>query len=115
MSSSLAKSVSLALLLSIALPVAVVPALELDTERFMPLEEVQPGMTGVGRSVFQGTTIEEFDAEIISILKNAFPKHDLILARLSGGPIEEAGVIAGMSGSPVYIDGRMIGAVGYSF
>jgi len=83
--------------------------------RFMTIDELRPGMKGIGRTVFEGTKIEEFQAEIMGILKNVQPKQDLILARLSGGPLEKTGVIQGMSGSPVYIDGRLIGAVAYSF
>jgi hypothetical protein len=81
----------------------------------MPVDEVKPGMTGVGRTVFQGTAIEEFRAHIIGVIRsNVGPRRDLILARLEGGPLAKTGVIAGMSGSPVYIDGRLVGAVSYS-
>jgi hypothetical protein len=81
----------------------------------MPVEEVRPGMIGVGRTVFHGSTIEEFTVHILGVLKNVVgPRRDLILARLEGGPLASTGVIAGMSGSPVYVDGRMIGAVSYS-
>ena len=81
----------------------------------MPVDEVRPGMVGIGRTVFHGSTIEEFKVHILGVLKNVVgPRRDLILARLEGGPLERTGVIAGMSGSPVYIDGRMIGAVSYS-
>lgn len=83
--------------------------------RFMTIDEVRPGMKGIGRTVFEGTKIEEFQAEIMGVLKNVQPKQDLILARLSGGPLEKTGVIQGMSGSPVYIDGKLVGAVAYSF
>src|ERR1700732_4718254 len=82
---------------------------------FMPVDQIRAGMKGVGRTVFQGTTIEEFQVEVLGVLKNAGPKQDLILARLSGGPLERTGVIQGMSGSPVYIDGRLIGAVALAF
>ena len=83
---------------------------------FFPLSEVRPGLKGVGRTVFEGDKIEEFRVEILGILKNAIaPKQDIILARLSGGPLEQTGVIAGMSGSPVYIDGRLVGAVALAF
>src|ERR1051325_6607950 len=79
---------------------------------FFPLSEVRPGLPGVGRTVFQGDRIEEFRVEVLGILKNAIaPKQDLILGRLSGGPLQQTGVIAGMSGSPVYIDGKLVGAV----
>jgi hypothetical protein len=83
---------------------------------FFPAEEIRPGMKGVGRTIFQGDKIEEFEVEFLGVLKNALaPKHDVILARISGGPLEKTGVIAGMSGSPVYVDGRLVGAVALSF
>src|SRR5262245_4324715 len=74
----------------------------------MTVDELRPGMKGVGRTVFEGTAIQEFQVEIMGVLKNVQPKQDLILARLSGGPLERTGVIQGMSGSPVYIDGRLV-------
>ena len=81
----------------------------------MPLSEVKPGMVGVGRTVFEGTELRDFKVTIIGVLKNVQgPRRDLIIAKLEGGPLAETGVAAGMSGSPVYIDGRLIGAVGYS-
>ena len=81
----------------------------------MPIDEVRPGMTGVGRTVFEGTELRDFKVHIIGVLRNVQgPKRNLILARLEGGPLAETGVAAGMSGSPVYIDGRLIGAVAYS-
>ncbi len=82
----------------------------------MPVSEVRPGMKGIGKTVFQGTKIDQFDVEILGVLKDSIaPKQDMILARLSGGPLEKTGVIAGMSGSPVFIDGRIIGAVAFAF
>jgi hypothetical protein len=83
--------------------------------RIMPIDEVKPGMIGVGRTVFEGVELSEFEVHIIGVLRNIQgPKRDLILARLEGGPLAKTGVAAGMSGSPVYVDGRLIGAVGYS-
>jgi hypothetical protein len=82
---------------------------------FFPLDQVRPGMQGVGRTVFAGEKIEEFQVEILGVLENVAPKQSLILARLSGGPLAKTGVMAGMSGSPVYLDGRLAGAVAYSF
>ena len=83
--------------------------------RIMPLREVRAGMTGVGRTIFQGTELSEFKVHVLGVLENIQgPKRNLILARLEGGPLAETGVAAGMSGSPVYIDGRLVGAVGYS-
>lgn len=81
----------------------------------MPLAQVKPGMKGRGRSVFQGQTIEEFEAEVLGVLENVQPKRSVILARLKGRGLEATGVISGMSGSPVYVDGKLIGAVAYSF
>ena len=81
----------------------------------MPVDQVQPGMVGIGRTVFQGTELQEFKAHILGVLRNIQgPRRNLILARLEGGPLADTGVAAGMSGSPVYIDGRLIGAVSYS-
>src|SRR5687767_11961459 len=83
--------------------------------RHFPVDELRPGMTGVGRTVFEGDRLDEFKVHILGVLRNVIgPKRDLILARLEGGPLANAGVIAGMSGSPVYIDGRLVGAVSYS-
>ena len=83
--------------------------------RIMPLDEVKPGMVGIGRTVFEGAELSDFTVHIIGVLRNIQgPKRDLILARLEGGPIAKTGVAAGMSGSPVFVDGRLIGAVGYS-
>jgi hypothetical protein len=83
--------------------------------RFMPVSEIRPGMVATGRTVFAGTALEEFRAEILGVLRNVLaPGRDLILARLEGGPLARTGVIAGMSGSPLTIDGRLIGAVSYS-
>ena len=80
-----------------------------------PLSEVKPGLHGVGRTVFSGTKVEQFDVEILGVLENVGPRQSVILARLSGGPLEKTGVLQGMSGSPVTINGRLVGAVALSF
>lgn len=72
-------------------------------------------MIGEGRTVFQGETIESFKVTILGVLRNYGPDQNMILASLEGGPLEHTGVIAGMSGSPVYIDGKLIGAISYAF
>ena len=82
---------------------------------FFPLKDVKPGMRGTGRTVFSGSQVDEFQVEILGVLDNVGPKESLILARLSGGPLEHTGVMAGMSGSPVYIDGKLVGAVAMAF
>jgi hypothetical protein len=80
-----------------------------------PVDELKAGMVGVGRTVFQGDRLDEFKVHILGVLRNVIgPRRNLILARLEGGPLANTGVIAGMSGSPVYIDGRLVGAVSYS-
>jgi hypothetical protein len=82
---------------------------------FMPTDELRPGMVGTGVTVFEGQRREEFAVHILGVLENVIgPKRQLILARLEGGPLADTGVIAGMSGSPVYVDGRLVGAVSYS-
>ncbi len=81
----------------------------------MGVSEIRPGMVGIGRTVFEGTRVEEFKAHILGVIENVIgTQRNLILARLEGGPLANTGVIAGMSGSPVYIDGRLIGAVSYA-
>jgi hypothetical protein len=70
---------------------------------------------GIGRTIFEGAELQDFKVHILGVLKNVqAPQRNLILARLEGGPLAQTGVIAGMSGSPVYVDGRLIGAVSYS-
>ncbi|MDQ1327603.1 MAG: Peptidase protein, partial [Candidatus Poribacteria bacterium] len=89
-------------------------AIELDTSKFMTVDQIKPGMKGIGKTVFSGTKIEEFQIEVIDIAKNVVNlKSDIIWVMCSGGPLEETGVISGMSGSPVYIDGKLIGAIAY--
>src|SRR5258708_7061979 len=81
----------------------------------MAVTDIRPGMVGIGHTVFDGTHVEEFRAHILGVLENVIgTQRNLILARLEGGPLANTGVIAGMSGSPVYIDGRLIGAVSYA-
>ncbi len=82
---------------------------------FYPLKDVRPGLRGIGRTVFNGDRIEEFQVEILGVVQNLTPKQSVILARLSGGPLAETGVMQGMSGSPVYIDGKLLGAVALGF
>jgi hypothetical protein len=85
------------------------------SRNFMALSELKPGMKGIGKTVFAGDSVEEFQVEILGVLENIAPKQSAILAKLSGGPLERTGVMGGMSGSPVYIDGKLVGAVAFSF
>jgi hypothetical protein len=82
--------------------------------KFFPLSEVKRGMKGVAYTVFEGVNPEPMQVEILGILRDALgPGQDMILARLHGVKPEYTGVVAGMSGSPVYIDGRLVGAISY--
>ena len=80
-----------------------------------PLADVRAGQRGIGKTVFSGNKIEEFQVEILGVLQNVGPRQSVILARLAGGPLEKTGVMQGMSGSPVYINGRLVGAVALAF
>ena len=85
-----------------------------QTEIF-PLDQLKPGLKGTGKTVFSADEVETFGVEILGVLKNVGPKQNMILARLSGDEIDKYGVFSGMSGSPVYIDNRLVGAVASSF
>ncbi|HUL77717.1 MAG TPA: SpoIVB peptidase S55 domain-containing protein, partial [Vicinamibacteria bacterium] len=103
-----------ALVLSVLLP--LLAARTTVAGELLPLAEVRPGMQGVGRTVFEGARVDEFGVRILGVLENAVgPRQSIILARLEGGPLADTGVIAGMSGSPVFVDGRLVGAVAYAF
>ncbi len=78
-------------------------------------EQLKPGMKGYGLSVFRGTKPDRFEVEIVGVLKNSLPKQDMILIKMSGANLERHKVIAGMSGSPIYIDGKLIGALAYGW
>jgi hypothetical protein len=81
-----------------------------------PLEDLRPGMKGIARTVFTGTEPQEFGLEILGVLPGfTGPRQSTIIARLNGENVDKTGVFAGMSGSPVFIDGRLVGAIAYSF
>src|SRR5262249_10126243 len=84
-------------------------------ETYWNVADVRPGMKGFGRTVMKGTKVEKFDAEVLGVLRNTSPGRDLVLCRLSGLNLDYSGVIAGMSGSPVYLDGKLLGAVAYAW
>ncbi|HEU4509579.1 MAG TPA: hypothetical protein VFR78_15145 [Pyrinomonadaceae bacterium] len=102
----------IAMLASLAIgqtPVPKGPAL-------FPLEDLRPGMKGTARTVFSGTETQEFGVEVLGVLPGfPGPRQSAIIAKLSGGNVEKTGVFAGMSGSPVYIDGKIVGAIAFSF
>lgn len=112
----LASGPAILLLLLVAVLLAWVrqPALAASPSIF-PLSQVRPGLKGYGLTVFAGTKPERFEVEVIAVLERSLPGQDLILTRLSGHGLERTGVIAGMSGSPVYLNGRLAGAVSYGW
>ncbi|MBN2382645.1 hypothetical protein JXQ70_07165 [bacterium] len=81
----------------------------------MPFSEVKPGMQGLALTVFQGYEVVEFPVEIIGTVPNIGPRKNMILARVGGQVLEHAGMIQGVSGSPVYIDGKLVGALSSSW
>src|SRR5262249_2235198 len=92
-------------------PVAAGP----KPETYWNIDEVRTGMKGQGRTVMKGTKVEPFEALVLGVLKNTSPGRDMVLCRLSGLGLETAGNIAGMSRSPIYIDGKLLGAVAYAW
>ena len=102
-------------MLALYLAVACLLAGSASAQEILPFSEVKPGMKGVGRTVFSGTQIEEFEVEVLGKLENIAARRNLILVRLSGGPLATTGVLSGMSGSPIYLGGRLAGAVAYTW
>ena len=94
------------------LPIAYVQA----APEFLPVDQITKGMHGIAKTVVSGNTIEEFDVEVLEVMKQKGPSGDLILVRTYGDVIDRTGGIAqGMSGSPVYINGKLIGAIAYGW
>lgn len=101
------------LLLTVLLAVvAACPVFAADNPEIFPLSDVHPGMKGVMYTIFSGDQIQQVNLTVIGVLKNAIgPKQDIILVLLEGPEVEKDGVVAGMSGSPVYFDGKLAGAL----
>lgn len=93
----------------------VICSLLLFPSEIMKYSELKTGMEGTGRTIFKGTDIETFKFKILGFLKNFSPGKNLIIAELNAPELKDIGVIEGMSGSPLYIDGKVIGAVSYGF
>jgi hypothetical protein len=109
----LKKSLALCFLATLAfVPRTIAAEKHID---ILPLSEVKAGMLGEAHTVFQGTTPESFKVRVISILPNFLPKQDIILIRAEDPRVESTGIAAGMSGSPVYIDGKLMGAIAYGW
>lgn len=81
----------------------------------MKVSQIKPGMKGEGKTIFKGTRSETFNFTVLGIIEKFAPKKDLIIVELDAPALEGGGIIAGMSGSPAYIDGKLIGAVAYGF
>lgn len=89
---------------------------KVNAPQLFPLEDLRPGMKGTARTVFNGSDTQEFGVEILGVLPGfPGPRQSAIIARLTGPNVEKTGVFAGMSGSPVYVDGKIIGAIAFSF
>src|SRR5687767_12036321 len=89
---------------------------KITTIAVFPLEDIRAGMKGTARTVFSGSDTQEFNVEILGVLPGfPGPRQSAIIGKLSGANVEKTGVFAGMSGSPVYIDGRLVGAIAFSF
>ncbi len=103
-------------LASVAFGQQPVAASKLNGPEIFPLEDVRPGMKGTARTVFSGSDTQEFNVEILGVLPGfPGPRQSAIIGKLSGSNVEKTGVFAGMSGSPVYIDGKIVGAIAFSF
>lgn len=83
--------------------------------QYMHESEIKPGMEGYGLSVFKGSKVERFDIKVIGVMRQSLNGRDAILVRMSGRALERNNVVRGMSGSPVYIDDKLIGAISYGF
>jgi hypothetical protein len=100
------------LALSAGLYLVPLPAAAQVSPEILPLSQVHPGMQGYAYTIFAGDQIEKFDLEVIGVLDNFLgPKQSIILVELKGPKVEHTGVVAGMSGSPVYFDGKLAGAL----
>jgi hypothetical protein len=88
---------------------------EPDPKSYWDVSQIRPGMKGVGRTVMVGTKLEEFGAEVLGVMRDVSPGRDMVLCRLTGCNLEHAGIIQGMSGSPIFIDGKLLGAVAFAW
>src|SRR5882762_178320 len=97
----------------IALIIAILPSAAVaQSNETLPLDQVRPGMQGYAYTIFAGDQVEKFDLEVIGVMPNFLgPRQSIILVQLKGPKVERTGVVAGMSGSPVYLDGKLAGAL----
>lgn len=102
----------IALMLIGGLLLLLTPLARAQSTETLPLDQVQPGMQGYAYTIFAGDQVEKFDLEVLGVLDNFLgPKQSIILVQLKGPKVEHTGVVAGMSGSPVYLDGKLAGAL----
>src|SRR3954454_20328069 len=104
-----------AFLVSVGVGLAPAVGGEPDPKTYWDVNDVRPGMKGVGKTVMVGTKLEEFGAEVLGVMRGVSPGRDMVLVRLTGCNLEHAGIIQGMSGSPIYIDGKLLGAVAFAW
>ena len=101
-----------ALLLAVAAIATLSPTISAQSNDILPLSQVRPGMQGYAYTIFAGDQVEKFDLEVIGVMPNFLgPQQSIILVQLKGEKVEHTGVVAGMSGSPVYLDGKLAGAL----
>jgi len=111
------KALFLQRLAKLAVPALLVGGLAVaaappDSTEIMPVSQVRAGMQGYAYTIFAGDQIEKFDLEVLGVLPNFLgPKQSIILVQLKGPKVEHTGVVAGMSGSPVYLEGKLAGAL----
>jgi hypothetical protein len=100
------------LTLALGLCFALTPTISAQSNEILPLSQVQPGMHGYAYTIFAGDQVEKFDLEVIGVMSNFLgPRQSIILIELKGPKVEHTGVVAGMSGSPVYLEGKLAGAL----
>jgi hypothetical protein len=115
--SSLGRAARIGAWMLVGLLVAAASGLagEPDSKTYWDVKDIKPGMKGVGRTVMVGTKLEEFGAEVLGVMRDVSPGRDMVLCRLTGCNLENAGIIQGMSGSPIYVDGKLMGAVAFAW
>lgn len=103
------------LAIGFALSAANGHAKEPDPKTYWDVKDIRTGMKGKGRTVMVGSKLEEFEAEVLGVMRDVSPGRDMVLCRLKGCNLEHAGIIQGMSGSPIYIEGKLLGAVAFAW
>ena len=91
------------------------PSAAAERVQIMPVSKIRPGMTGYGLTVFSGFKIERFSVKVIAVAKNFLPKQDIILMKIDHPRLRKTGVVGGMSGSPIFLDGKLVGALAYGW